>query len=270
MQICKKLTSMFGSFLHFKYIIVAASLSVIPMTASAKTVEIWQLDNFFSNVTDGAPTGSDNVVTSTTIEPGDTVEWVNRGSTDHTTTNDNVLDENIFEGALWDSNEMSVGESFTHTFNDDGEFPYFCKIHGREDMAGKIIVGKDEEPPPDGGKSFTFNCSRSFKRGPAGLETMILDLGDTESCTLKLTRLEPGTFIEVSTILRTGFRSSINVTPASGMTNENGEFEVTITAEQEGIDWVAWGVPNERGEISFNKKAYDSGKSWGMFVEVKK
>ena len=59
---------------------------------------------------------------------GDTVNWTNIGSTDHTTTNDNDPDFNFFEGELWDSNELDVGESFSHTFTDESEFPYFCKV----------------------------------------------------------------------------------------------------------------------------------------------
>lgn len=45
--------------------------------------------------------------------------------------------------------------------------------------------------------------------------------------------------------------------------------EFTISAIEEGTDWIAWAVRNGKGEFEFNKKAYDSGTAWGMFVEVK-
>lgn len=51
------------------------------------------------------------------------------------------------------------------------------------------------------------------------------------------------------------------------MTDANGELEFTITANHAGIDWAAWGIANENGEIEFGKRAYDKGRSWGCFVE---
>jgi hypothetical protein len=124
-------------------------------------------------------------------------------------------------------------------------------------------------PTPIPGKSFTFECDRNFLTGPVGLERLVLELDENETCTLKLTNLEPGASVEVSTNLRTGFRSSIRVDPISGVTNANGELEFTVSAVDEGIDWVAWAVPDEKGEFKFNKKSFDTGLAWGMFVEVK-
>ncbi|MGR3320189.1 MAG: right-handed parallel beta-helix repeat-containing protein [Candidatus Anammoxibacter sp.] len=119
-------------------------------------------------------------------------------------------------------------------------------------------------------KSFTFNCEHGFKRGSfLGLEKLTLALGDTENCTLKLTDREPGKTVEISTLLRNGFRSAIEIAPAMGVTDENGELEISITAIRKGKDWAAWAVPNDRGIFKFNKKTYDTGLAWGMFVEVK-
>lgn len=49
----------------------------------------------------GVPVDPDNVITETTIKDGDTVNWTNNGSTEHTTTNANNLDTGVFEGELW-------------------------------------------------------------------------------------------------------------------------------------------------------------------------
>ncbi|MGR3319727.1 MAG: PKD domain-containing protein [Candidatus Anammoxibacter sp.] len=120
------------------------------------------------------------------------------------------------------------------------------------------------------GKSFTFNCEHSMKRGHVfDLETLTMDVGDTENCTLKLTNHEPGKTVEVSLLLRKGFRSAIKVEPARSVTDENGEIEITITAIRKGKDWAAWAVPNDKGQFRFNKKTYDTGLAWGMFVEVR-
>ncbi|MGR3318759.1 MAG: hypothetical protein ACUZ8O_09800, partial [Candidatus Anammoxibacter sp.] len=116
----------------------------------------------------------------------------------------------------------------------------------------------------------TFNCEHGFKRGGFfGLEKLTLELGDTENCTLKLTDHEPGKTVEISTLLRIGFRSAIKVEPTESVTDANGELAITITAMRQGKDWAAWAVKNDRGEFKFNKKTYDGGLAWGMFVKVR-
>ncbi|MGR3317105.1 MAG: cohesin domain-containing protein, partial [Candidatus Anammoxibacter sp.] len=79
-------------------------------------------------------------------------------------------------------------------------------------------------PTPDvGGKSFTFNCEHSMKRGSFfGLEKLTMNVGDTENCTLKLANHEIGKTVEISSLLRKGLRSSIKIEPARSVTDENG------------------------------------------------
>ena len=36
-----------------------------------------------------------------------------------------------------------------------------------------------------------------------------------------------------------------------------------------GKDWAAWAVPDKKGRFMFNKKTYDNGLAWVMFVEMK-
>ena len=130
--------------------------------------------------------------------------------------------------------------------------------------------GDDSDDDDVGGKSFTFNCDHSMKRSFfLGLETLTMNVGDTENCTLKLTNHESGKTVEIATRLRKWFGSAIEVEPSSGVTDENGELKITITALRKGINWSAWAVPNENGKFMFNKKTYDTGLAWGMFVEVK-
>ena len=119
-------------------------------------------------------------------------------------------------------------------------------------------------------KSFTFNCEQSFRRGFFfGLETLAMDVGDTENCTLMIVNHEPGKKIEILSQISKGFMSAIKIEPARGVTDENGELKITITAIREGRDWAAWAVQNTDGEFEFSKEAFDAGLAWGMFVEVK-
>lgn len=117
-----------------------------------------------------------------------------------------------------DSNELGVDESFSFTFNEVGEFPYFCKVHGEGDMEGRIIVGGPPEPcddpnnpdceqcPPKdkndprcdfctehpncqrpGGTLLSFECDKAVAVGPSGIEALSLTIGETTSCVLELT-----------------------------------------------------------------------------------
>lgn len=130
-------------------------------------------------------------------------------------------------------------------------------------------VGSVELEPPTNGKSFTFKCEKDFVTGKTSLEKLIMDLGENETCTLKLTQSEPGVSVEILSRLKKGLLSSIHVNPARSVTNDNGELEILITALRKGVDWVAWAVPNNRGEFEFNNEAYKAGRVWGMLVEVR-
>ena len=77
-----------------------------------------------------------------TIEAGDTVEWTVTGSI-HTTTSGSPNAQT----ALWDTEFLKPGESFSRTFNQVGEFPYFCRVQGSF-MSGTITVVESMEGQP--------------------------------------------------------------------------------------------------------------------------
>lgn len=66
-----------------------------------------------------------------TIEVGSTVTWTNEDPVEHTTTADN---------GEWDSDLMGQGDTFNHTFEEAGTFPYHCIPHQAQGMTGAIIV----------------------------------------------------------------------------------------------------------------------------------
>lgn len=131
------------------------------------------------------------------------------------------------------------------------------------------IIGCDLPLEGDNEKAFTFNCDEKFIKTPFGLDKLILELGENEECVLKLTNTEPGIPVNALTNARKGLRPTINVEPASGATDNNGELKFTINATGKGVDWIAWATPNENGEIKFGWKAFKAGNAWGMFVKVK-
>lgn len=79
-----------------------------------------------------------------TIQVGQTVRWTNEDPVFHTVTSGNPGDADA--GALFDSNDLLPFDSFTHEFNDVGEFVYFSTLDvGRPGMVGaKVIVTEQQ------------------------------------------------------------------------------------------------------------------------------
>jgi len=63
------------------------------------------------------------------VKAGDTVVWVNKDSTPHTTASDGAL--------LWDSGNLAPGQSYRRTFKATGTYPYRDSI---KNFKGSIVV----------------------------------------------------------------------------------------------------------------------------------
>lgn len=70
-----------------------------------------------------------------TIPVGATVTWIHTGQRPHTVTADD---------GSFNSNTLNNGDTFSHTFDQPGLYPYYCEVHGGSGgrgMAGVIRVG---------------------------------------------------------------------------------------------------------------------------------
>lgn len=63
------------------------------------------------------------------VSVGTTVTWINNDDVDHTTTSSD---------GEWNSGILEPGESFSHSFNETGNFDYICTLH--PDMTGQVAV----------------------------------------------------------------------------------------------------------------------------------
>ena len=72
-----------------------------------------------------------------TINPGETVEFVNNDNAAHTSTAGSPEDG---PSGIWDSSLVMMGASFTTPALSEGTYPYFCMVHPW--MAGTVIVGE--------------------------------------------------------------------------------------------------------------------------------
>lgn len=81
-----------------------------------------------------------------TIAKGTTVTWKNSGQLPHTATDDPGKAIDKAHAALpsgaqpWDSGNVNVGQSWSHTFDVPGKYAYFCIPHEAAGMIGTITV----------------------------------------------------------------------------------------------------------------------------------
>ncbi len=80
-----------------------------------------------------------------TIKQGDSVKWLMVTKKAHEVASGTVIEgpdgrEGVPDG-LWKSETLrTTDESFTHTFNSTGTFPYYCESHVDQGMIGSITV----------------------------------------------------------------------------------------------------------------------------------
>lgn len=88
---------------------------------------------------------------ATTIHVGDTVQWNWMGGP-HTSTSGTCQPGGVYGSGCagdgnWDSGVHTVSDSFSHTFDREGNFPYYCAIHGSM-MIGVVFVQAATGPAP--------------------------------------------------------------------------------------------------------------------------
>ncbi len=71
-----------------------------------------------------------------TIDVGETVTWTNDDTAAHTVTSGSAVDG---PDGLFDSSLFMAGATFSHTFEEEGIFDYFCMVHPW--MEGVVMVG---------------------------------------------------------------------------------------------------------------------------------
>lgn len=73
-----------------------------------------------------------------TINAGESVTWTNMDLVPHTATSGNPGDDDL--GSVFRSGLLFGGQSFTHTFEEPGEFIYHCEVHPVMMRDAKVIV----------------------------------------------------------------------------------------------------------------------------------
>lgn len=96
--------------------------------------------------TQGCETTNECYVPSeVTIDAGSEVVWTNDDSASHTVTSGDI--KNGGPDGNFDSGLFLSGQTFSNTFEEEGEFPYFCLVHPW--MEGMVIVQAASEEHTD-------------------------------------------------------------------------------------------------------------------------
>jgi len=106
--------------------ITAAETTAITETTAANSVEVICKNNRFQ-------------LDTLTISVGTTVTWVNQDGYIHTVTSGTSPSE---PSGLFDSGNLSGGQTFSFTFDKAGTYDYFCIPHYSLGMIGKVIVNE--------------------------------------------------------------------------------------------------------------------------------
>jgi len=105
------------------------------------------------------------------IDVGGTVTWTNNDISPHVVASgEDLTDDNA--GSLFDSEFWAVDAVFSHTFNEAGEFKYFCFIHPW--MQGVVIVSGE------GGGMM------AEEEGPVKIETGVGNAGEALEITVTI------------------------------------------------------------------------------------
>lgn len=93
-----------------------------------------------------------------TITVGTTVMWTNKGERPHTST----ADDGSWDSGADPKDYILPGQSFSHTFNTAGKFPYYCRLHGGPGGSGHsgVITVTADDNGSGGQQPTTTNSPR--------------------------------------------------------------------------------------------------------------
>jgi plastocyanin len=74
------------------------------------------------------------------IQPGSSVQWVNTSDLPHNIVG--TYKTSSGQETHLDSGFINDGESWKHTFSDEGVFEYHCTTHTEHGMKGAVIISK--------------------------------------------------------------------------------------------------------------------------------
>jgi predicted secreted protein with PEFG-CTERM motif len=155
-----------------------------------------------------------------TLDAGSEVVWSNEDSASHTVTSG---DPKNGPDGIFDSGLFLSGQTFSHTFEEEGEFPYFCLVHPW--MQGTVIVQAAGEEHTDEEHTDEEHTDEEHDHEAHGAMVMSQD----GSVMIHIDSDEPAEGVEAVV--------SVEFVDADGNPIEHVNFEITAT--QDGNEVIA-------------------------------
>lgn len=175
------------------------------------------------------------------INVGDTVTWTNRDSQPHTVTSGTAAEgpDGNFDSSPNFNPVMAPQATFSHTFEEAGEFPYYCGLHPNQ--VGTVIVasggGPDPTPDPE-------PTAQEFSITATADGTDYEITGTSNSTNATSATINPGQ----SVVIEFSGGGEVELTLPTAMiddiTTVNGE-EPTIVNETDAATTISFSVPEE-------------------------
>jgi predicted secreted protein with PEFG-CTERM motif len=149
-----------------------------------------------------------------TIDAGSEVVWSNEDSASHTVTSG---DPKNGPDGIFDSGLFLSGQTFSHMFEEEGEFPYFCLVHPW--MQGTVIVQAAGEEHTDEEHTDEEHTDEEHDHEAHGAMVMSQD----GSVMIHIDSDEPAEGVEAMV--------SVEFVDADGNPIEHVNFEITATQD---------------------------------------
>ena len=167
------------------------------------------------------------------IAVGETVTWTNDDTAAHTVSSGSPADG---PNQIFDSSLFMAGKTFSHTFDTEGTFDYFCMVHPW--MQGSVIVGAAMAEEPE--------------------EVIMME---PESVMISI-EAEPASAGETMTI-------NVSITGSDGSAVEHANIDITATqGNNRVLDKTNVHTDDHAGSFTFTTSALDADASGDNPVDV--
>ena len=169
------------------------------------------------------------------INVGDTVTWTNRDAQPHTVTSGTPAGgpDGNFDSSPGFTTLINAQGTFSHTFEEAGEFPYYCALHPNQ--IGTVIVASDGDPEP---------TPQEFSVTATADGTDYEVTGTSDGAMATTATINPGQSVVIEFDGGGEVELTLPTTMIDDITTVNGE-EPTIVSEDDTTTTISFTVPDE-------------------------